>query len=558
MGTLRARSFGFFLPLLAAVFLWTSGDRAAAAVGGERRVALVIGNSAYQYVPHLPNPTNDAEAIAASLQRLGFEVTKGIDLDRAGTEKIIRAFSAQLPGAKVALLYYAGHGIQVADRNYIIPVDAQLNDETDLDFEATGIDLVMRLMEREPRMNLVFLDACRDNPLAQNLARSMGSTRSLAIGRGLAFVDAEVGSFIAFATQPHTVALDGNGDHSPFTAALLRHMGESGVNLSDMMVEVRNDVMAATDGKQVPWDHSSLTGSFYFQPAVATAAATTDPTPASGATTLPSAPPSAGTVDKEVVFWDSIKDSNSPAQFEAYLDQFPNGTFAPLAHVRLDELKTQAAQAAPAVPPHDQVASLTPAADAPPPEQAERSIGLSRDGRVRVQVALKLLGYDIGAPDGVFGPKSRTAISAWQTTQGDAATGYLTTDQHTALLAAAAPQLAAWDLQQQKNAELARQRQAAAAAAQAQAEAEANQAATSQAATSQTTYTQSAYSNTAAQNQAAADAAASQAEADRLRQENDALRRQQAQQEQDRQNLQFGLGLFSTVVNGTVPFTHKY
>ena len=299
MSARLARTIGFLLPLLA-VFLWAPVDRAAAAVGGERRVALVIGNSAYEYVPHLPNPTNDAEAMASTLQKLGFEVTKGIDLDRAGTEKIIRAFSAQLPGAKVALLYYAGHGIQVADRNYIIPVDAQLNDETDLDFEATGIDLVMRLMEREPRMNLVFLDACRDDPLAQNLARSMGSTRSLAIGRGLAFVDAEVGSFIAFATQPHTVALDGSGEHSPFTAALLRHMEEPGVSLSDLMVEVRNDVMAATDGKQVPWDHSSLTGSFYFQPAVATA--TTDPTSAPGATTPPAAPPAAGTVDKKIVF----------------------------------------------------------------------------------------------------------------------------------------------------------------------------------------------------------------------------------------------------------------
>src|SRR5262249_61894860 len=143
-----------------------------------------------------------------------------------------------------------------------------------------------------------------------------------------------------------------------------------------------------------------------------------------------------------------VRATKSPAQYEAYREQFPTAPFGALARVRLDELKTQAAQAAPAVPPHDQVASLTPAADAPPPEQVERSIGLSRDGRVRVQVALKLLGYDIGTPDGVFGPKSRTAISAWQTAQGDAASGYLTTDEHTALLAAAAPQLAAWGLQQ--------------------------------------------------------------------------------------------------------------
>src|SRR5882724_8832284 len=302
------RSLWFLLPLLAAAVILASAASAATTTGTPRRGALVIGNSAYQYAPHLPNPTNDAEAMAATLQKLGFEVTKGIDLDRTETEMIIREFSKTLPGADVALLFYACHGIQVGDQNYLIPVDAQLGDETDLHFEATDLNLVMDLMSREPRVSLVFLDACRDNPFAQSLARSMGATRSTSIGRGLAIVDASAGSFIAYATDPHQVALDGNGAHSPFTAALLSHMEQPGLSISDMMIEVRNDVLVATDQKQRPWDTSSLTTPFYFTPAVAVATAeTSSPASSDNAVATPA-------VDKEVVFWQSIQNSNSPAQ----------------------------------------------------------------------------------------------------------------------------------------------------------------------------------------------------------------------------------------------------
>jgi uncharacterized caspase-like protein len=178
VGRRLMHSILLLLPLLAAAMIFASAAGAVTTDGTERRVALVIGNSAYQFTPHLPNPTNDAEAMAAALQRLGFEVSKGIDLDRMETELIIREFTKKLPGADVALFFYAGHGMQVARQNYLIPVDAQLADETDLHFEATDLNLVLNLMEREPRVNLVFLDACRDNPLSQKLARSMGSTRS--------------------------------------------------------------------------------------------------------------------------------------------------------------------------------------------------------------------------------------------------------------------------------------------------------------------------------------------------------------------------------------------
>jgi uncharacterized caspase-like protein len=162
-------------------------------------------------------------------------------------------------------LFYAGHGLQVAGRNYLVPVDAQLQSERDLDFEAVGLDFILKQMEleREAKTNIVFLDACRDNPLARNLARSMG-TRSASIGRGLAQVQTGVGTFIAYSTQPGNVALDGTGRNSPFTTALVKGVREPGRNLTGVMIEVRKEVLAATGGKQVPWDHSALTGDFYF------------------------------------------------------------------------------------------------------------------------------------------------------------------------------------------------------------------------------------------------------------------------------------------------------
>ena len=164
------------------------------------------------------------------------------------------------------MLFYAGHGLQVTGHNYLVPVDAALASERDLDFEAVSLDFVLRQMEvgREGKTSIVFLDACRNNPLSRNLARSMG-TRSAAVGQGLAEVQTGVGTFIAYSTQPGNVALDGAGRNSPFTQALAAHVVEPGKNLTAIMIEVRNDVLKATEGRQVPWDHSALTSDFFFQ-----------------------------------------------------------------------------------------------------------------------------------------------------------------------------------------------------------------------------------------------------------------------------------------------------
>jgi hypothetical protein len=231
----------------------------------EKRVALVIGNSAYVKSSVLANPANDAAEMARALTEAGFEVIAGLDLDKRAFDVKVRDFARALNNADVALFFYAGHALQVSGRNYLVPVDASMDRERDLDFETVGVDFVLRQMEidRENKTNLVFLDACRDNPLARNLARSMG-TRSASISQGLAQVQTGVGTFISYSTQPGNVALDGSGANSPFTTALVKGLREPGRNLTSVMIDVRKDVLAVTGGKQVPWDHSSLTGDFYF------------------------------------------------------------------------------------------------------------------------------------------------------------------------------------------------------------------------------------------------------------------------------------------------------
>ena len=235
-----------------------------------QRVALVIGNGAYKNAGTLANPKNDATDMQAALKAYGFKVILGIDLDKRGLDGKVREFTRLLANADDAVFFYAGHGLQVSGQNYLVPVDAKLEGERDLEFEAMRFDFVLRQMElnRETKTNIVFLDACRNNPLTRNLARSMG-TRSASIGQGLAQVDAGVGTFVSFSTQPGNVALDGTGRNSPFAGALTKRIMEPGRNLNAVMIEVRKDVLAATSGKQVPWDHSALTGDFYFDPSAA-------------------------------------------------------------------------------------------------------------------------------------------------------------------------------------------------------------------------------------------------------------------------------------------------
>jgi uncharacterized caspase-like protein len=288
-----------------------------------RRVALVVGNSAYQNTPSLTNPRNDAADMIAVLKSLGFRVIEGIDLNKEAFDAILREFAVALKGAEVGLFFYAGHGIQVSGHNYLVPVDAQLTTVSAVDIEMVRLDFVQDMMEQEAQTNLLFFDACRDNPLTGNLARAMGS-RSPEIGRGLAPVRSSAGTLISFSTQPGNVAFDGSGRNSPFSAALVRQLATSNEDLNAMLIAVRIDVIRHTDRKQVPWEHSALTRRLYLNPAVQSAAL---------ASTIESRSSEAADA------WDATRDTDSLAVLDAFLARYGDTFFAVLARTRMGELR---------------------------------------------------------------------------------------------------------------------------------------------------------------------------------------------------------------------------
>ena len=306
---------------LVGLLCWLAAASAVWAEPGEKRVALVVGNGAYRYVPALRNAPFDAADMTAKFKALGFEVFGGADLDRVALIKALVAFGRAAERADVAAVFYAGHGVQVNGQNYLVPVDAQVEYEAELDVSLVPLELAMQQLRRGSRINIVMLDACRDNPFAANLSRTMGTRAVGALGRGLSRVPAVSGTFVAYATQPDNVALDGEGRNSPFTTALLKHIEKPGLSISDLMIEVRNEVMQATNGKQVPWDSSSLTGRFTFK-IEGTGIITPPPTNTS----------------EEMLFWQSVKDSRTAGEIEAYLKRYPSGVFADLARARLAEL----------------------------------------------------------------------------------------------------------------------------------------------------------------------------------------------------------------------------
>jgi tetratricopeptide (TPR) repeat protein len=244
-----------------------------------RRVALVIGNSGYKNVPALTNPLKDAEAVAASLRNIGFEtVTLIVDATREKLLDVLRAFGDEAEKADWAMVYYAGHGIEVNGQNYLIPVDARLAADRDVQFEAVPLDQVMASLEGARKLKLVLLDACRDNPFAPQMRKSVASGGSLAastaggsigtrsIGRGLGEVKVQGASLVVFAAKHGQTALDGEGGNSPFAVAMVQRVATPGVEINKIFRLVRDDVMEATAGRQEPYTYGSLPGKedFFF------------------------------------------------------------------------------------------------------------------------------------------------------------------------------------------------------------------------------------------------------------------------------------------------------
>lgn len=236
-----------------------NGTAVQANTAKEKRLALVIGNSSYETVKALPNPANDARAVAQLLNTAGFEVVMAFDLNGDTLRQVLSEFGARITEAgpnSAVLVYYAGHGLQVDGENFLVPVDARIEKEEDVAEQAVRLADVMQALENAPsRIRIVILDACRNNPFS-----ALGD----ASGKGLAIVDAPAGSIVAYATAPGTEAFDGAGQHSPYTAAFIKTAKQPGLPIEQLFKRVRVLVAEATDAKQMPWESSSLTSDFVF------------------------------------------------------------------------------------------------------------------------------------------------------------------------------------------------------------------------------------------------------------------------------------------------------
>ena len=313
---------------VAAVALLGIGAVAApSVVSAAGRVALVVGNSDYAAIGALPNPGNDAADVSAALGRLGFDVTTVQDADRVDMNEALRTFTRESVGADVALVFYAGHGLEMDGVNYLVPVDARLERDTDVRFEAVDLDDVLAATAGA-ELRVVILDACRNNPLARSMQRT-STTRNVSRGSFGELDENLLGdeTLVAYAAAAGTTAADGTGRNSPYTTALLEYL-EQPLEIGILFREVRARVLAATGGEQRPHEYASLLEEHYLR------GASGQP----GSVTVADSASADVRGQQETVFWQSISGSANPADYQAYLAQFPNGTFAQLARNRMREL----------------------------------------------------------------------------------------------------------------------------------------------------------------------------------------------------------------------------
>src|SRR5262245_48933116 len=294
----------------------------------EKRVALVVGNAAYQNASKLLNPGNDAKAIAAMLRAANFdEVALYANLGIRELRRAIKDFSDLARDADTAVVYYSGHGIEVNGINYLIPTDAVLDRDIDAPYEAYSLDNLLQVLEPARRLRLVMLDACRDNPFSRSMKRTIGSR---AIGRGLAPIEPTgINTLIGFAAKAGSIALDGEGANSPYATAVLNHIATPGLDLRIGFGRVRDEVLKVTRNKQEPFVYGSLGGSEIVL------------VPTNVQQTVPiSVPKPAVDYDKEMelAFWNAVKDTKSKALLQSYLDRYPAGNFAGLATVLIEQL----------------------------------------------------------------------------------------------------------------------------------------------------------------------------------------------------------------------------
>jgi hypothetical protein len=366
---------------LAAWLLLTLGPAAQ-----ERRVALVIGNSSYQNVTALANPVNDATDLASALTRIGFEVTLATDLDIQGMRTQLRAFRDQASGADMAMVYFAGHGVEIEKQNYLIPVDARLESDSDVLFDTIPLDLISEAVSGATTLRMVLLDACRNNPF---LGRIKSTGR--AIGQGLSPFEPTGGTLVAYAAKGGTVALDGTGRNSPFMKGLLAHIEEPGLDIALMFRKVRDTVLLETGNRQEPFIYGSLPGrEIYLVPPTEVAAVPSTDTPVS---TAPA------TSAQEEFAWNLVKDTTDRQQLQDFIYSFPRGVHLEEALEKLRAL------------PSDTAVAALPETPATPALEGRQLI-------IALQTELNRVGCYNWPIDGEWGNQSRRAVEMFRENAG--------------------------------------------------------------------------------------------------------------------------------------------
>jgi uncharacterized caspase-like protein len=380
--TLRYYLARLTLPLLCTLLVLTLVG--AAPVFATERVALVIGNGIYQKVPTLPNPPSDATDIGRALERLNFKVTQLTNASAAEMRKAIVDFGRSTEGSEMAVLFYAGHGMEAGGENWLIPTDAELRSDTDVESEAISLRSINLQVSKAHQLGLVILDACRNNPFAAKMQRSL---RTRAVARGLAPTEPTDNVLVAYAARDGTTANDGDGRNSPFTTALLRNIETPGLEISFLFRNVRDEVMSATNREQQPFVYGSLSKeAIYLKP------------PATTTVQNPPALTEAPTSTEDGRFWQAIKTSTVAGLYEELLKRYPYSPHAIDARERLVELKSK--QMASVAPP---VASA-PSAAAPTETIAKLSV--ERDSKMPISNSAE------GEKRNLFAPEDAQRVAA--------------------------------------------------------------------------------------------------------------------------------------------------
>lgn len=365
----------------------------APALAEGRRVALVIGNSNYLHVPRLPNPANDADDLAQAFRRLGFEVRQASDLDDRGMRLALRDFGIMAERADVAVIYYAGHGVQIDGINYMIPVNARLSRDADVAFEALPLETLLRAVEPARGLKLVFIDACRDNPFLTDMRRTV-ATRSL--GRGLSKIEPD-GVVVGFAARDGTSALDGQGRNSPYAAAILQHVEEPGLELGKFFRKVRDSVLRSTGGLQEPFFYGSL--------------------PAEDIFLLPAGQRVGPDLSSIMADFAAAEAEGGVAAWQRFLGQYGEAADNPLVQIANRRLGSIGAED-PVPDPEPRIVAQPEETRQATPDWISSPLGpdgdyeLTLEDRRAVQRALNMAGHATGGIDGQFGPRTRAAIAA--------------------------------------------------------------------------------------------------------------------------------------------------